>query len=76
MADATWHGSMVGTIQKCLAQDHILRGDAELTFDMSDSTLDAFFFNIRDYARFGEEYNVRGMHGEKKTRSSSQAFGW
>ena len=60
--DAAWRGSMVGTALKGLSKDNLLRGEAELKFDMSDSTLDAYFFNIRDYDRFGELYmNPRGQ---------------
>jgi len=66
--DATWRGSMVGTVWRGEHKDHILRGDAELKFDMSKSSLDVRFFNIRNYDRFGEEYNVRGIEGERKNQ--------
>ena len=60
--DAVWRGSMVGTAMAGLSKDNLLRGEAELTFDIGDSMLDARFFNIRDYDRFGEEYiSVRGV---------------
>ena len=62
-ADATWRGSMVGTAPRGLSRDNFLRGEAELKFDMNDSTLDARFFNIRDYHRFGERY--MSVNGKK-----------
>jgi len=62
-ADATWRGSMVGTAPRGPSKDNLLRGEAELKFGIGDSRLDARFFNIRDYNRFGEEYVT--VHGKK-----------
>ena len=65
-ADAVWRGSMVGTASKGEHKDNLLRGEAELTFDMDDSMLDANFFNIRDYDRFGEKYvSARGVKRDR-----------
>ncbi|MBC6406541.1 MAG: hypothetical protein GDA41_12670, partial [Rhodospirillales bacterium] len=64
--NAVWRGSMVGTVLEGDAKDHILRGDAELTFDMSNATLDAHFFNIRDYDSFGAPHMVEDAQGGPK----------
>ena len=61
--DATWRGSMVGTAMRGLSKDNFLRGEAELKFAIADSRLDARFFNIRDYSRFGEKY--MSVNGKK-----------
>jgi len=45
-ASATWKGLMVGTIRKGDNRGDILQGDAELTFDMDETTVDATFSNI------------------------------
>jgi len=57
-ADAVWRGSMVGTVLEGDEKDHLLRGDAHLRFDMNSKTLDAVFFNIRDYDRFGTPHEM------------------
>ncbi|MBC6406485.1 MAG: hypothetical protein GDA41_12355 [Rhodospirillales bacterium] len=47
-ADATWKGLMIGTIESGADRDDILQGDAELTFELSSSTVDATFSKIRN----------------------------
>ena len=49
---------MVGTVLEGDAKDHLLRGDAHLTFDPDNSRLHAVFFNIRDYDRFGAPHEM------------------
>ncbi|MBC6405525.1 MAG: hypothetical protein GDA41_07370, partial [Rhodospirillales bacterium] len=62
--DAVWRGSMVGTVLEGDEKDHLLRGDAHLTFDVKSSRLDAVFFNIRDYDRFGTPYEMEKRNPE------------
>ena len=45
---ATWSGIMVGTPASGSGRGNHLQGDAELTFRLSDSTLDADFTNIKN----------------------------
>ena len=54
--DAVWRGSMVGSVLEGEHKDHLLRGDAQLEFNMERSNLKAAFFNIKDYDRFGERH--------------------
>ncbi|MBC6406555.1 MAG: hypothetical protein GDA41_12740, partial [Rhodospirillales bacterium] len=63
-ADAVWRGSMVGTVLEGDAKDHLLRGDAHLRFKMKSNTLDAVFFNIRDYDRFGAPIKMKKRHSK------------
>jgi len=67
-ANAVWRGSMVGTALEGEAKDHILRGDAELRFDTNSATLDAHFFNIRDYDNFGAAYTVEDLQDGPRNR--------
>ena len=59
-ADASWYGSMVGTVRQGKAKDHILRGEAQLTFNMERSRLDAYFFNIRNFHKHGARHTALG----------------
>ena len=49
--DATWTGVMVGTPAQGANQDNILQGDARLTYDMSEQTINAHFSKIVDLDR-------------------------
>jgi len=75
-ANATWRGAMVGTgkQQGTRAKNHLLRGDVELNFDMSRSTLNARFFNIRDFSRFAVPYNFSQVSQEVEGRRNRLSF--
>ena len=60
-ADARWRGSMVGSPLGGKTKGDILLGEAELKFDPGDSKLDARFFNIRNYDKFGEKHIVKRL---------------
>ena len=49
--NATWRGLMVGTPSRGAQRDNLLQGDAQLTFDASESEIDATFSNIVDLDR-------------------------
>ena len=63
--DATWVGVMVGTPRAGDQRDHILQGDAKLTYTMSEGEIDADFENIKnltqleDYSE--EEFNFKDV---------------
>ncbi|MBC6416316.1 MAG: hypothetical protein GDA47_00595, partial [Rhodospirillales bacterium] len=57
-ANATWEGLMVGTIREGDDRDDILQGDAELTFDLTRSTLDASFGQIRNLDEGGRLHSI------------------
>ena len=67
-ANAVWRGSMVGTVLEGRLKDNLLRGDAELRFDISSATLDAHFFNIRDLNRFGAPHVFEDVQSGPKNR--------
>ncbi|MBC6416571.1 MAG: hypothetical protein GDA47_01920 [Rhodospirillales bacterium] len=67
-AAAVWNGSMVGTLRRGDAQNHLLRGGARLRFNMRRSDLYAEFFNIRDYDRFGVKHRIAEVQRGAKNR--------
>jgi len=72
--NATWRGSMVGTVTQGEARDHTLRGEAELTFNLNRSTVDAQFFNIKDFDRFGAPHLVATAVKGRQKQSNSIRF--
>jgi len=67
-ADAVWRGSMVGSVKQGEAKDHLLRGDAALSFDVNSSTLSAHFFYIKDFDRFGDPHKIEEVQKGNKSR--------
>ncbi|MBC6406147.1 MAG: hypothetical protein GDA41_10600 [Rhodospirillales bacterium] len=66
-ADATWRGLMVGTLRYGDDKDDLLQGNATLTFDMTDNTVDAAFSKIRNLDKGG------GLHSTNKIRFRDMA---
>jgi len=60
-ATAVWQGSMVGTPKQGEYKNNLLRGEAYLRFDVNRSLLDARFFNIKDFTRFGVPYRTEEL---------------